>query len=73
MRILLRPLHRWIWLDTARRARKLLRFAETEAAGGHDLVRDPSVTAARFVTLVGARAPRRSALGSRSARPVAIA
>jgi hypothetical protein len=32
-----------------------------------------SVTAARFVTLMGARAPRRSTLGSRSARPVAIA
>jgi hypothetical protein len=44
MRILLRPLHRWIWLDTARRARKLLRFAETEADGGRDLVRAAEVT-----------------------------
>jgi len=44
MRILLRPLHRWIWLDTARRARKLLRFAETEAEGGRDLVRAAEVT-----------------------------
>jgi hypothetical protein len=44
MRILLRPLHSWVWLDTARRARKLLRFAETEADGGRDLVRAAEVT-----------------------------
>jgi hypothetical protein len=44
IRILLRPLHNWIWLDTARRARKLLRFAETEAEGGLDLVRAAEVT-----------------------------
>jgi rubrerythrin len=44
MRTLLRPVHRWIWLDTARRARKLLRFAETEADGGRDLVRAAEVT-----------------------------
>lgn len=44
MRSLLRPLHRWVWLDTARRARKLLRFAETEADGGRDLVRAAEVT-----------------------------
>jgi hypothetical protein len=44
MRILLAPLHRWIWLDTARRARKLLRFAETEADGGRDLARAAEVT-----------------------------
>jgi hypothetical protein len=44
MRTLLRPLHRWIWLDTGRRARKLLRFAETEADGGRDLVRAAEVT-----------------------------
>jgi hypothetical protein len=44
MRILLRPLHRWIWLDTARRARKLLCFAETEADGGRDLARAAEVT-----------------------------
>src|ERR1700687_2720146 len=41
---LLRPLHRWVWLDTARRAHKLLRFAETEADGGRDLVRAAEVT-----------------------------
>jgi rubrerythrin len=44
MRILLWPVHKWVWLDTARRARKLLRFAETEADGGRDLVRAAEVT-----------------------------
>jgi hypothetical protein len=44
MRSVVRPLHRWVWLDTARRARKLLRFAETEADGGRDLVRAAEVT-----------------------------
>jgi hypothetical protein len=44
MRILLRPVHSWVWLDTARRARKLLRFAETEADGGRDLARAAEVT-----------------------------
>jgi|SRR5882757_4803780 len=44
IRILLRPLHSWIWLDTARRGRKLLRFAEIEADGGRDLVRAAEVT-----------------------------
>ena len=41
---LLRPLHRWIWRDPARRGRKLLRFAETEADGGRSLVRAAEVT-----------------------------
>jgi hypothetical protein len=36
---LLAPIHRWIWRDPVRRARKLLAFAETEADGGRDLVR----------------------------------
>ena len=44
IQVLLRPLHRWIWLDTARRARKLLRFADTESDGGRDLVRAAEVT-----------------------------
>jgi rubrerythrin len=44
MRRLLRPLHHWIWRDPERRARKLLRFAETEANGGRDLVRAAEVT-----------------------------
>lgn len=37
-------LHRWIWSDAERRARKLLNFAETEADGGRDLVRAAEVT-----------------------------
>jgi rubrerythrin len=43
-RKLLWPVHYWVWLDAARRARKLLRFAETEADGGRDLVRAAEVT-----------------------------
>jgi rubrerythrin len=35
----LTPLHRWVWRDADRRARKLLRFAETEADGGRHLAR----------------------------------
>src|SRR5438067_2948538 len=38
------PLHRWVWQDAERRARKLLRFAETEADGGRDLSRAAEVT-----------------------------
>jgi hypothetical protein len=41
---LLRPLHRWVWVDAHRRGQKLLRFAETEAAGGRDLVRAAELT-----------------------------
>ena len=41
----LRPLHRWVWRDPHRRARKLLRFAETEADGGRDLARAAELTA----------------------------
>jgi hypothetical protein len=47
--LLLKPLHRRVWADAHRRARKLLRFAETEASGGRDLsraaerTRDPSL------------------------------
>jgi hypothetical protein len=40
----LAPLHRWIWRDARRRARKLLRFAETEADGGRDLARAAELT-----------------------------
>jgi rubrerythrin len=43
--ILLRPLHRLIWANPERRARKLLQFAEVEAAGGRDLVRAAELTA----------------------------
>lgn len=41
---LLRPLHRWVWDDPGRRARKLLAFALTEAAGGRDLARAAELT-----------------------------
>ncbi len=41
---MLRPVHRWIWGDPERRARKLLRFGETETDGGRDLVRASEVT-----------------------------
>jgi hypothetical protein len=36
--------HHWVWRDTARRARKLLDFAETEADGGRDLMRAAELT-----------------------------
>ena len=38
------PLHRWVWQDPGRCARKLLRFGETEADGGRDLSRAAEVT-----------------------------
>src|SRR5256885_4153170 len=41
---LLRPLHRWVWRDVDRRARKLLRFADTEADGGRDIARAAELT-----------------------------
>jgi hypothetical protein len=41
---LLRPIHRWVWDDPRRRARKLLRFAETEADGSRDLSRAAELT-----------------------------
>jgi hypothetical protein len=37
-------LHRWIWRNAQRRARKLLNFAEIEADGGRDLVRAAELT-----------------------------
>jgi len=40
----LRPVHGWVWRDPHRRARKLLRFAETEADGGRDLSRAAELT-----------------------------
>jgi hypothetical protein len=33
----LQPLHRWVWAERGRRARKLLRFAETERSGGRQI------------------------------------
>lgn len=41
---LLVPLHRWVWADVDRRARKLLRFSETEADGARDLSRAAELT-----------------------------
>ncbi len=40
----LSPLHRWIWSDAHRRARKLLRFGKTEEEGAHDLARASELT-----------------------------
>jgi hypothetical protein len=40
----LRPVHRWVWRDARRRARKLLTFAATEANGGRDLSRAAELT-----------------------------
>ena len=37
-------LHRWIWSDPERCARKLFNFAETEADGGRDLIRAAELT-----------------------------
>lgn len=37
--LLLTPLHRWVWADVQRRARKMLRFSETEADGARDITR----------------------------------
>jgi len=41
---MMQSLHRFVWRDAARRARKLLDFAETEADGGRDLVRAAELT-----------------------------
>ena len=38
------PLHRWVWRDVDRRARKLIRFAETEAEGGRHIARAAELT-----------------------------
>lgn len=40
----LRPVHRWVWRDAHRGARKLLTFAATEADGGRDLSRAAELT-----------------------------
>jgi hypothetical protein len=39
MRAALKPVQYWVWRDAARRAHRLLRFAEVEDAGGRDLAR----------------------------------
>ncbi len=40
----LRPVHRWVWRDAHRCARKLMTFAATEADGGRDLSRAAELT-----------------------------
>ncbi|HEY8141074.1 MAG TPA: ferritin-like domain-containing protein [Kofleriaceae bacterium] len=40
----LKPVHRWVWKEESRRARKLLAFAATEADGGRDLARAAELT-----------------------------
>jgi rubrerythrin len=42
--MILWPVHRLIWADPRRRARKLLEFAAVEASGGRDLVRAAELT-----------------------------
>src|SRR5712691_262589 len=42
--LLLTPVHRWVWSDVQRRARKMLRFSETEADGARDLTRAAELT-----------------------------
>ena len=42
--MILWPVHRLIWADPQRRARKLLEFAKVEASGGRDLVRAAELT-----------------------------
>jgi rubrerythrin len=44
MRVLLKPVQHWVWRDAARRAHRLLRFAEVEDDGGRDLVRAAELT-----------------------------
>jgi rubrerythrin len=43
-RLALRPIYRAVWASPARRARKLLQFAQVEADGGRDLVRAAELT-----------------------------
>ena len=59
-------LHRWIWDDAERRARKLFNFAETEADGGRELVRAAEstrdVTLRRLYTIHAADEARHAAM-----------
>ena len=43
-RCALAPLHRWVWRNVDRRARKLIHFAETEAEGGRHLAHAAELT-----------------------------
>ena len=42
--LFLTPVHRWVWGDVQRRARKMLRFSETEADGARDITRAAEIT-----------------------------
>jgi hypothetical protein len=63
---MIHPLHRLVWQNPARRARKLLDFAETEADGGRDLIRAAELTQdpvlRRLYTLHAADEERHAAL-----------
>lgn len=50
--ILLLPLHRWVWADVDRRARKLLTFSLTEADGARDISRAAELTRDPFLRLL---------------------
>lgn len=45
MRVLLKPLQKWVWRDPARRGLRLLNFAEVEADSGRHMVRAAELTA----------------------------
>src|ERR1043166_894981 len=45
MRMLLKPLQKWVWKDPARRGLRLLHFAEVEDDSGHHMVRAAELTA----------------------------
>jgi rubrerythrin len=42
--LLLTPIHRWVWSDDQRRARKMLRFSDTEAEGARNITRAAELT-----------------------------
>lgn len=44
MRVLLKPLQKWVWRDPARRGLRLLHFAEVEDDSGHHMVRAAELT-----------------------------
>jgi len=44
MRVLLKPLQKWVWRDPARRGLRLLNFAEVESDSGRHMVRAAELT-----------------------------
>ena len=65
-------LHRWIWHDAERRARKLLTFAETEADGGRDLLRAAELTQDPTLRLPDNLAGRLALMWARHCRPDSV-